>query len=94
MAAASEDVKKPGKGAIFKLLIRIAIGLAVVAVLIVRTPDRTALRHALTSANKAWVVAAALALFCGITVSALRWRAYLDALEIYLPFPTVLRLYF
>ena len=94
MAAASGDVKKPGKGALFKLLIRIAIGLAVVAILIVRTPDRTALRHALTSASKGWVVAAALALFCGIAVSAMRWRAYLDALEIYLPFPTVLRLYF
>jgi len=94
VAAASEDVKKPGKGALFKLLIRIVIGLAVVAILIVRTPDRTALRHALTSASKGWVVAAALALFCGLAVSALRWRAYLDALEIYLPFPTVLRLYF
>jgi len=94
VAAAADEVKKPGKGALFKLLIRIAIGLAVVAVLIVRTPDRTALRHALTSASKGWVVAAALALFCGLAVSALRWRAYLDALEIYLPFPTVLRLYF
>lgn len=95
MAAASDEVKKkPQRGALFKVIIRIAIGLAVVAVLIVRTPDRAQLRHALTSANKAWVVAAALALFCGIAVSALRWRAYLDALEIYLPFPTVLRLYF
>jgi len=94
VAATAEDIKKPGKGALVKLILRIAIGLAVVAVLIVRTPDRAQLRHALTSASIGWVVAAGVAIFSGIMVSALRWRAYLDALEIYLPFPTVLRLYF
>jgi uncharacterized protein (TIRG00374 family) len=94
VAAASEDIKKPGRGALFKLIIRIAIGLAVVAILIWRTPDRHQLKQTLTSAHIEWVVAAAVALFGGIIVSTLRWKAYLDALEIYLPFPTVVRLYF
>ena len=94
MAAASEDVQKPRKGALLKLIIRVAIGLAVVAILIWRTPDRHQLKQTLTSAHIEWVVAAAIALFGGLVVSTLRWKAYLDALEIYLPFPTVLRLYF
>ncbi|MGZ4119736.1 MAG: lysylphosphatidylglycerol synthase transmembrane domain-containing protein, partial [Actinomycetota bacterium] len=95
MARTPEEVTAPKKkGALLKFLLRIAIGVAVVAVLIVRTPDRAQLRHALATARVGWVVAAALALFCGIAVSALRWRAYLDALEISMPFPTVLRLYF
>jgi uncharacterized protein (TIRG00374 family) len=94
VAAASKDIKKPGKGALFKLLLRVGIGLAVVAILIWRTPDRHQLKETLTSAHIGWVVAAAVAIFAGIIVSTLRWKAYLDALEIYLPFPTVLRLYF
>jgi uncharacterized protein (TIRG00374 family) len=94
VAAASEDIEKSGKGALFKLLLRIAIGLAVVGVLIWRTPDRHQLKETLTSAHIGWVVAAAIVIFGGIIVSSLRWKAYLDALEIYLPFPTVLRLYF
>jgi glycosyltransferase 2 family protein len=92
-----ESEKPPQKrGALFKLLLRIGIGVTVVAVLILRIPhkDRVELGHALRTASPPWVIGAALALFCGIVVSALRWRAYLDALEIYMPFPTVLRLYF
>jgi len=96
VAAASEEILKPKRGALFKLLIRIAIGVAVVLVLILRIPhkDRIELGHALRTASLPWVIGAAVALFIGIAVSALRWRAYLDALEIYMPFPTVLRLYF
>jgi uncharacterized membrane protein YbhN (UPF0104 family) len=94
VALEPEGPQAPKKGALLKLIIRIAIGVAVVAILIVRTPDRAQLRHALASAHVSWVVGAALALFAGIFISALRWRAYLDALELYMPFPTVLRLYY
>ena len=93
MASAEQAIKKPGKGALFKLLIRIVIGLVVVGILIWRTPDRHQLKTALTSAHVNWIIAAAIAIFAGIIASTLRWKAYLDALEIYLPLPTVLRLY-
>jgi uncharacterized protein (TIRG00374 family) len=89
-----QEIQKPGKGALLKLLIRIGIGLLVVAILIWRTPDRHQLATTLTHAHLRWVVGAAIAIFAGIFASTLRWKAYLDALEIYLPFPTVLRLYF
>ena len=94
MASLEQELEKPGKGALFKLLIRIGIGLLVVAILIWRTPDRHKLATTLTHAHVGWVVAAGVAIFAGIFASTLRWKAYLYALEIYLPFPTVLRLYF
>lgn len=77
-----------------RFVIRIAIGLAVVGVLIARTPDRGELLDAFGQAAPGWVIAAGAALFVGILASAERWNAYLDALEISMPYPTVLRLYF
>jgi len=77
-----------------KFVLRIGIGLAVVGVLIARTPDRGELLDAFGGAELVWVIAAGVALFVGIFASAERWNAYLDALEIKMPYPTVLRLYF
>lgn len=75
-------------------LLRIAIGLVVVGILLWRTPDRGALVDALRQAEIAWELVGAAALFIGLVVSAARWSAYLDALEIPMPFGTTTRLYF
>jgi len=90
-----EDVPTVAAGrGVFKVVIRIAIGVAVVAVLILRTPQREELSDALRSASLGWFAVAAGSLFVGLIVSSFRWRAYLEALEIPLPIPTVIRLYF
>lgn len=87
--ALSEHKRSPAK-----FLLRVFIGVAVVAILIWRTPDRTALLDALREADIAWEVIGGAALFIGIVVSAARWSAYLDALEIPMRFATTVRLYF
>lgn len=78
----------------FTFVLRIGIGVAVVAVLIATTPDPDRLLDAITEANPWWVAAGAVALFVGMVMSAARWNAYLSALEIPIPFATVVRLYF
>lgn len=83
----------PARGAL-KILVRVAIGVAVVAILVWRTPKRDDLVDAMRGADVAWMLAAAAALFVGILASSMRWRAYLDALEVPMPLPTVVRLYF
>jgi len=77
-----------------KFVLRILVGVAVVAVLVLRTPDREQLLDALRRADPAWVSLAASAILVGVATSAARWSAYLDALEIPMPFATTLRLYF
>lgn len=93
MAFSPEDVERTPKRAAAKIAIRVGIGLAVITLLVVRTPDRAALGRALREADPAWAIGAALTLFIALGVSALRWRAYLDALELDVPLGTVLRLY-
>ena len=80
--------------ALLKILLRIGIGVAVIGVLVWRTPHRDQLTKALREADKGWVAAAAALLLVGIVLSALRWRAYLDALELSMPLRQILRLYF
>jgi len=73
-------------------VIRIVIGLGVLAFIALRNPSEliATLRHA----RPGWVILAAALWFFGLFVSTLRWGAYLDALELHLSFPTLLRLYF
>jgi glycosyltransferase 2 family protein len=94
VALSPEDVEQPPQRGALKFLIRIGIGVAVIAVLVVRTPDRAALGRALGDADLGWAIGAALTLFVALGVSALRWQAYLAALEIDLNLATVVRLYF
>jgi hypothetical protein len=89
----AEVLDEPSRSPL-RFALRIAIGLGVVALLVVRTPDRDALVTAIREARIAWEVAGGAALFIGLVVSAARWSAYLDALEIPMPFATTLRLYF
>lgn len=74
------------------VVVRVAIGAAVLAFVVLRDPG--ALLDALARANALLVVAAAAVLLVGLCVSALRWRAYLEALEIPLRWRTLLRMYF
>ncbi|MFN2613883.1 MAG: lysylphosphatidylglycerol synthase transmembrane domain-containing protein, partial [Actinomycetota bacterium] len=73
-------------------LIRIIIGVVVLGYVALRHPAE--LFHTIGNARPGWLLLAAAFLFAGVGVSALRWRAYLDALEISLPLRTLLRLYF
>ena len=77
-----------------KFILRIVIGIVVVVILIARTSDRGELADAFRQADLGWAVGAGVALLFGIVASAARWSAYLDALEIPMPFRTTLRLYF
>lgn len=77
-----------------KFLLRIGIGVAVVAILVWRTGDTGELADAFREAEVAWAIGAGVALLVGVISSAARWSAYLDALEIPMPFGTTLRLYF
>ena len=81
------------KRGILKLLIRVAVGAAVLAFLFVKA-DLHQLWHTLQQARVGYLVIAAGAIFGGLLVSALRWKAYLDALEMPLPYATLYRLYF
>ncbi len=94
MALSPGDVERAPKRGVLKVIIRALIGVAVIAVLVLRTPDRAALGRAIGDADLTWAVAAVLTLFVALFVSAMRWRAYLSALEIELPVATVVRLYF
>jgi len=81
------------KRGLLKLLIRVAVGAAVLAFLFVKA-DLHQLWHTLKQARVEYLVFAAGAIFAGLLVSALRWKAYLDALEMPLPYATLYRLYF
>jgi hypothetical protein len=81
------------KGGALKLIIRIAVGGAVLGILLARA-DVGKLWDTLRDANVAYLVGALLAVFAGLSVSALRWQAYLDALEIPLRWATLFRVYF
>ncbi len=78
----------------WKFVLRVAIGVAVVGVLVARTPNRDDLVDALTGARTAWVLVGGGAFLVGVVASAARWSAYLDALEIPMRFLVTLRLYF
>ena len=87
-----QPVSPRGKG-LLKLLLRIAVSAAVLALLLAKA-DVSKVWHTIQNANVGYLVAAVAAIFAGLLISALRWRAYLDALEMPLPIGTLFRLYF
>lgn len=95
VAADDVPVIAPPRSAV-KIVARFLIGLAVIAILLWRIgPEgRTDLVQQLRAARVAWVVLAAAVLTGALVVSSLRWKAYLDALELAMPLPAVIRLYF
>lgn len=83
----------PPKRSWLKAVVRVVVGIAVFAVLILRT-DLHRLGAELSHTNLTGVVVAAGLFFIGLGVSALRWREYLAALDYPMPYPTLYRLYF
>ena len=84
-------VRKRGGG--LKVLIRIVVGVGVFGFLIWRS-DVGELWKTLRQADIGFLLAALGAIFIGLFVSAFRWKAYLDALELPLSYATLFRLYF
>jgi uncharacterized membrane protein YbhN (UPF0104 family) len=81
------------RGGAFKIFMRIVVGVGVFGFLIWRS-DVGELWDTLRKANFGYLLGALGAIFTGLFVSALRWKAYLDALELELSYPTLFRLYF
>jgi len=92
LEAETPPVPTPKRGLI-KVLIRIVVGVGVLAFLLVKA-DVGKLWDTLRAADGLYIVAALAAIFTGLVVSAFRWKAYLDALELPLPYGTLFRLYF
>lgn len=90
-----EDAEQPARkrGAALKILIRIIVGAGVFGFLIWRS-DVGELWDTLKEADLGFLFGALGAIFSGLFVSALRWKAYLDALELPLSYATLFRLYF
>lgn len=89
-ASAAVPARKRGG---LKILLRILIGAGVFGLLIWRS-DVGELWDTIKEARVAYLFAALGAIFAGLIVSALRWKAYLDALEIPMSYATLFRLYF
>jgi hypothetical protein len=75
-----------------KLLIRIGVGVAVLGFIVLRHPE--GILDKLSHARPGYLALAFAAILAGLMVSALRWRVYLQALDLDLPVPTLFRLYF
>lgn len=86
----------PPKASPLKILLRFAIGLAVIAILLWRIgpSGRHDLAHGLASTNPGWVIGAGVLFAIGLVVSAFRWQAYLDVLDLPVAISSVIRLYF
>lgn len=89
MASASTS---PRAG-LLKIILRVVVGLGVFAFLLVRS-DPAALAETVRRASLVPLSLGAAALFVGLFVSALRWRAYLMALELPIAWGALFRLYF
>ena len=83
----------PKRGGGLKILIRVAIGVGVLVALLVKA-DVGQLWDQIRNAKVAYLLAALAAIFGGLVISAFRWKAYLDALELPLKLGTLFRLYF
>jgi uncharacterized protein (TIRG00374 family) len=87
-----QPVPSPKRG-LLKVLIRVVVGVGVLGFLLVKA-DVGQLWDTLREARIAYLLAALGSIFAGLLVSAFRWKAYLDALEIPLRYGTLFRLYF
>jgi len=81
------------KRGLLKVLLRVGVGAGVLAFLLVKA-DVGKLWHTIQSAQVPYLIGALASIFAGLGVSALRWKAYLDALELSLRYGTLFRLYF
>jgi hypothetical protein len=82
-----------GRAGALNIAVRVIIGAGVFALLLART-DLSSLADELSGARPGFVAGAVSLFLAGLGVSALRWREYLVALEIAMPFPALYRLYF
>ncbi len=89
----SQPVPAPKRGGATKIFIRIVVGAGVLGFLLVKA-DVGQLWDTIQNAKVGLLIAALAAIFGGLLISAFRWKAYLDALELPLPVPTLFRLYF
>lgn len=87
-----QPVPTPKRG-LLKVLVRIVVGVSVLAFLLVKA-DVGQLWDTLRTAKVTYLLAGLGAIFAGLCVSAFRWKAYLDALELPLKYGTLFRLYF
>jgi hypothetical protein len=92
-----EDGDQPAsgrkRGGVLKILIRVLIGAGVFGFLIWRS-DVGELWDTIRQAEVVYLLGGLAAIFTGLFVSAFRWKAYLDALELQLSYATLFRLYF
>jgi uncharacterized protein (TIRG00374 family) len=84
---------RKGRHPVVKALIRVAIGGVVIAILLSQA-DLHEIGDALGNARPGYIAGAVVVIVGGLLVSAYRWHAYLDALEMRLPIGTLVRLYF
>ncbi|MFA5891455.1 MAG: lysylphosphatidylglycerol synthase transmembrane domain-containing protein [Actinomycetota bacterium] len=82
----------PPRGGGLKLVLRLAIGAAVLGLLVLRNPGEIV--HAVADARPVWVALGSVAFLAGLVVSALRWRSYLEVLELRLSVAALVRLCF
>jgi glycosyltransferase 2 family protein len=93
LQADAQPVPAKGRGGALKVFIRIAVGAAVLGFLLWKS-DVGELWDTLRTAKIGYLFAALGAIFVGLFVSAFRWKAYLEALELRLSYGTLFRLYF
>ena len=93
--ALSDPEPHPSKrrsSGVIKLLVRIGVGVAVLAFIVLRHP--AGIVDQLKHARPLYLALALVAILAGLIVSAFRWRVYLSALDLHLPLGTLFRLYF
>lgn len=90
---AEPEPQPRSRSGLLKVALRVTVGAGVFAILIVRS-DVGELWSTIREARVAFLLVAVAAIFIGLIVSAMRWRAYLDALEMPMPTSTLFRLYF
>src|SRR5919109_3500352 len=86
-------IASPARNRGIKSALRVLVGAAVIAVLTLRS-DIGELWETVRSADVRWFVGALVAVMAGFVASALRWRAYLDVLDLPLRYGSLFRLYF
>jgi glycosyltransferase 2 family protein len=84
---------KRSRGGALKIVLRIVVSGGVIAFLLAKA-DVATLWDTLQDARVGYLLLALLAIFVGLFVSAFRWKAYLDAVELSLSTGSLLRLYF
>jgi uncharacterized membrane protein YbhN (UPF0104 family) len=93
--ALSDPEPHPSKrrsSGVLKILIRVGVGVAVLAFIVLRHP--AGIVDQLKHARPGFLALAFAAVVAGLGLSAFRWRVYLSELDLHLTTGTLLRLYF